>query len=553
MKNDILKDKQIIFFGTGNAAKKIIMKLENEKVDFNIKYFVDNNKEMQGKEKNSMKIFSPSKLLSEDKQNILIIVASMFYKEIKLQLINELNFEENKHFINGLEYFNVEIKAKCQSGYIDIGRKEDIYSVIKGRDPIGRLIINKQNREKIYRGVFKDYAKEYREIYKICNSNGLIGNEIVDTKITENIVIEPFDIVFEHEYIKNFSYAFQWSPFMYKDAAIAVIDLICKLNNIGLGIQDSHVYNIGLNKNKFQLIDFGAISKAKTFPESIKDYISYYIFPLVLMSKDKYFKARIYVKNFLEGFKLEFDDICKYMDNNQIKKYDQIINMVDDINYYKNINSVIEEIRSFVLDINLEFKNSNWSSYQFEDNSKQQFDYNKDSLDKRSIIMNFIESKNPKNIIDIGGNLGWFCFASNKLLISSILVDYDYACIDKAYKSIKDNEIKGILPIVGDFQGLEKSGFKSECVLALALIHHLVFHQLLNFQDIVSLLEDLTSKYLIIEFVHPYDKYLKVYFNNQFEWYNMDNFIEELKSKFNILDIKPSDRNERSIIFAIKK
>ena len=43
--------------------------------------------------------------------------------------------------------------------------------------------------------------------------------------------------------------------------------------------------------------------------------------------------------------------------------------------------------------------------------------------------------------------------------------------------------------------------FKSELVLALAIIHHLAFGQQLTFKEIIEQISLYTKKYLIIEFV----------------------------------------------------
>lgn len=92
---EIIQNKKIVVFGTGATSTKITSELP-----LKINYYVDNEQSKWDKVYNDSKIYNPTKLLSESKSNIAIIVASMFYEEIAIQLIN-MDFIENEHFWNG--------------------------------------------------------------------------------------------------------------------------------------------------------------------------------------------------------------------------------------------------------------------------------------------------------------------------------------------------------------------------------------------------------------------------------------------------------------------
>ncbi|GAA0377936.1 glycosyltransferase family 8 protein [Paenibacillus motobuensis] len=92
-----MNSRKIVIFGTGNACVKIFDKVKK----YNLTYFVDNNPSMWNKQIYDITIFPPSALLSEEKDNIFIIIASMYYDEIKVQL-ESYGFEEFEHFISGI-------------------------------------------------------------------------------------------------------------------------------------------------------------------------------------------------------------------------------------------------------------------------------------------------------------------------------------------------------------------------------------------------------------------------------------------------------------------
>jgi hypothetical protein len=69
-----LVDKRIVLFGTGAASIKI-----SHNIPFAISYYVDNNPEKWETDFNNLKIKHPIYLLTETKDNLAIVVASMYY------------------------------------------------------------------------------------------------------------------------------------------------------------------------------------------------------------------------------------------------------------------------------------------------------------------------------------------------------------------------------------------------------------------------------------------------------------------------------------------
>lgn len=94
-----------------------------------------------------------------------------------------------------------------------------------------------------------------------------------------------------------------------------------------------------------------------------------------------------------------------------------------------------------------------------------------------------------------------------------------------------------------------KKRFKSDLVLALALIHHLVFFQKVSFEEIVKQLKSFTNKHLILEFVCPTDDYVKGWMNESFNWYSFENLKKALEQEFTILKIEETLKNRRALIF----
>lgn len=96
------KEKRLIIFGTGGAAKQLVGSQQGTPID----YYVDNDKSKWGTSINDCSIKSPEMLLVEPKDKIAIIVASTFYKEISEQL-SDMGFIENIHYFNYLNSLRI--------------------------------------------------------------------------------------------------------------------------------------------------------------------------------------------------------------------------------------------------------------------------------------------------------------------------------------------------------------------------------------------------------------------------------------------------------------
>ncbi|URM33466.1 glycosyltransferase family 8 protein [Cytobacillus firmus] len=89
--------RKIVVFGTGKSGQELYNRIQE--LGYDISYFIDNNKILWDQSLLNDKIVkSPEVLLQEKKENIFIIVASMFYEEIMEQL-KSMGFIENIHII----------------------------------------------------------------------------------------------------------------------------------------------------------------------------------------------------------------------------------------------------------------------------------------------------------------------------------------------------------------------------------------------------------------------------------------------------------------------
>jgi acetyltransferase-like isoleucine patch superfamily enzyme len=89
------KDKKVVIFGAGLGGKTTFFVLK--KLSISPVCFVDNDPSLTGSKLFGIPIEAPSSLFNEAKEDLIILIASVYYDEISFQLIN-MGFEENINY-----------------------------------------------------------------------------------------------------------------------------------------------------------------------------------------------------------------------------------------------------------------------------------------------------------------------------------------------------------------------------------------------------------------------------------------------------------------------
>ena len=144
--------------------------------------------------------------------------------------------------------------------------------------------------------------------------------------------------------------------------------------------------------------------------------------------------------------------------------------------------------------------------------------YTQAAADKKSeLVLKFIQPLNIKTALDLGGNNGRFSRVLNENDIFTVCADIDPNAVEENYLQVKAKKETKMLPLLVDLTnpggalgwGNEEretfdSRIKTDCLMALALIHHLAISNNLPFGQIAKYFAKL-SPYLVIEFVPKQD------------------------------------------------
>jgi ribosomal protein L11 methylase PrmA len=157
-------------------------------------------------------------------------------------------------------------------------------------------------------------------------------------------------------------------------------------------------------------------------------------------------------------------------------------------------------------------KGTEWVDYYKDTN------YSEDALQhKKQIIAEFLNKLNPKNVWDLGGNVGIFSRIASDKGIPTISFDIDPAAIERNYLECVAKGETNILPLLVDLTnpspgigwvGNERMSLlergPADTVLALALVHHLAISNNVPLGKIADFLSRICNS-IIIEFVPKSD------------------------------------------------
>ncbi|TCT14030.1 putative O-methyltransferase YrrM [Natranaerovirga pectinivora] len=170
--------KKLVIFGTGRASD-ILSQYFND----NISYYLDNDIEKRGKYFKEKKIYTPEILTNENKENMTIIIASMYYDEISTQLEN-LGFVKEKNFWNGMVLYNAIVEMNYDK------KSQQVIKLEYPVNPNYRYGYGKKPHQLIY-NIINKCRSRYTELLSKFNvyEKKLLGISRIENRES---MIEPF-------------------------------------------------------------------------------------------------------------------------------------------------------------------------------------------------------------------------------------------------------------------------------------------------------------------------------------------------------------------------
>lgn len=422
-------------------------------------------------------------------------------------------------------------------------------------DPVGRVFMWKN---KIYRAVREEYVSFYKKLFddgifdKLNNTGYLINTAIAPFSL------DGYGLILQHEKITFPSYPFEWCGEMFRDAAILMCDFTHELFEYDLEIKDIHSYHIFFESNQPKFIDIGSIikrtQKSKWF--LAKDFFYWMIFPLHCISRGKSEEVRDILRYELEGL-----DVRKKMTSLLPLWFKYSVMLTHNLTFLSSPPKILDSFKEEIINTKLIPSQTEWAGYARDGKDYfLPFDNQNKWFTKQKNVYKLLKKLKPTTVLDFGCNIGWYSELAAREGAKVIALDVDEMSLTNLYKRVKKLQLTIQTALVDFVQGTASNitwpsaadRFKSDMVLALALTHHLVFKNHLDFFTIAKELSKYSNKWLLVEFVPPDDRYISHWIKTEHDWYKLDNLVSVLRKYFPKIEIMESTPYPRKLLFCEK-
>jgi SAM-dependent methyltransferase len=458
------------------------------------------------------------------------------------------------------------------------------------RDPSGFVFLR---NEEVFRSIDDDCHSLLAEL----DDEGKLADWVDRQLIVGTEFVESGDLFNElrdelpetkhflrHQRIPLVTYPYEWSVSMLADAGIHTIDLQIELLSTGCSLKDATAYNVQFVDGKPTMIDIASIEKPNRLDVwfALGQFLQMFVYPL-LLTRRRGWDLRSYFQSNLNG--RDIDSVAKSFsaierlspgllldltipwwlhrmsEKKQGSKRDvlekSVTNTSAQIFNLKRLRRKIEKLAAG-------YKTSGvWSDYTKICNYDDEAD-----AAKKKLVRGILMETSPAEVLDIGCNTGTYSFLAAECGANVTAVDGDHDAIEVLYRRLRENPAS-INPLVVDFSNpspaigymnVERASFlersNPDCVMALALMHHLLVSANMSLEAICEQMHAMTRRDLIIEFVPTDDNMFERLMNYRvdlFQHINLQACLAAFQGRFDLLQQHPISGSKRTLLFFRKK
>lgn len=434
-------------------------------------------------------------------------------------------------------------------------------------------------------------------VVQSLSESGLLARLIDDGLIVGTSIVEDAGLLrrlraiypkpagfLRHERIHPISYPYEWSPSMLADAGICTLDLQTELLNHGYSLKDATAYNIQFRQGRPVFLDIPSIERPARLDVwiALGQFGRMFTNPL-LLNRYKGQSLRSCFLADLDGSdvsrvrrafgRLELltpglllDVTLPYLFGRKASRLDdarprcieacqtspaaQIINL-------RRLRSKLGKLAGRV------HGEGHWSDYtetcSYSDKAEEC---------KVREVSGFLQEKRPASVLDVGSNTGRYSMLAMEAGADVVAIDSDADCVDRLYGRIRRTN-QAILPMCVDianpspaigFCNRERASFldriQADCVLALAVIHHLHVTANLPLAGIRDMFAGLCRRHLILEFVPTDDvmfRKLMQFRVDLYQDFTLERCVEVFAKRFDVVRQVRIDDSPRTLLFMTNK
>lgn len=443
------------------------------------------------------------------------------------------------------------------------------------RDPSGFLF----ERDGI---LLRQVNECYREHYEALFSSGLYG-ELVQAGLLvphEEVAAAgappPAWKVIRPERLPFISYPYEWSFGQFQAAALATLDIQRRAFAKGMILKDASAYNIQFHCGRPVLIDTLSFETYRTGEpwQAYRQFCQHFLAPLALMAR-KDVRCGLLARLFIDGVPLDLASrllgwrsrlsprllMHIHLHARMQKSHEQDGRLHGPRTQPKLSRpaflGILDSLTATVESLKWKPAGTEWGDYYtFTNYSDAAF------ARKHRLVSEFLAEANPQTVWDLGANEGEFSRLASTEGRFTVAFDVDPVAVEKNWRRVRHDRETNLLPLVMDLtnpspmlgwanrerDSLARRG-PADCVMALAIIHHLAISNNVPLARIAEFLASL-AEHLIIEFVPKEDSQVQILLRTRediFPLYHEAGFEQEFSRYFSIVKKTPIEETRRTL------
>lgn len=446
-------------------------------------------------------------------------------------------------------------------------------------------------RGELYRAISANRAAFCLSLFERGIVQDLVDRGLlIETELTD-LTLPDFPLVLKHRRVPVVSYANEWCPEMLRDAALMVADLTIELTEKGLTFTDATSWNVLFDRGRPVFVDFGSIESEYwpgAWSEYAHNFLTHFTYPLRLMAQGYgklsrrlladydhealeemtafmgYRRSVFSTNNNPPGSKLYADEpVSRIMRGLAHRGQKHLLPMLSstlpevDLTQKYGLH-LIQKLRREIAQVSLPTTSVHRSKPP--SGGRSPLPAQPWSPEKQTIYQ-VLQDLKPSSVLSLGCKKSFYPhYLAASLGAQVVVMDANDRRIAHHYQWATANALP-VLPVVMNIR--DPSAGHGVCnqvtlpalkrlrcdgVLALNLLHKLVFKQHLTFEQIVQTFAHLAKHWLLVEFMAPEAPKLAKYRPETLTWYSQEHFMAVLSHQFQSVRCLPTQSLYRSLI-----
>ena len=392
--------------------------------------------------------------------------------------------------------------------------------------------------------IFEQDGVLYRQVNESCRASyeGLMGSGLYDELVAKQLLVPHVEVdaprggpgayrILKPDLVPFISYPYEWSFGQLKKAALTTL----RIQRIALGhdmtLRDSSAFNVQFVGSRPVFIDtlsFESYVEGRPWV-GYRQFCQHFLAPLFLMAGCDP-RLSVLSSNWIDGIPL---DVARrlaprryrwkpgflthiYLHSKAQERFREATSRRSTSPRLSraSMTSILDNLRATIERLAWNPEKTQWADYYSKTN------YSEEAMElKKRFVASVVDEIGPVQVVDLGANTGEFSTIAARAGAYVVAADIDHGAVELCFRRTSAEKYKSILPLVVDltsptpavgWMNVERTSFLDRCsgktdlVLALALLHHLVIGNNVPLRSVIELLAR-TAAHAIVEFVEKRD------------------------------------------------